>query len=159
VKEYRNNKNIVLPKKLPYYLEPAYVDNLGKVEDEDVKADISNFHSRVMDVGLETLNVLSPVRGVMETVLVPIELAIEKTGLPDMRAFVYTAKMKAESNLNGDPRGLTVDERAAIYLYTYESPLYRKLNELLRKEDRNFLKPFFFLPTHSTPSFTENQTC
>jgi hypothetical protein len=44
--------------------------------------------------------------------------------------------------------GLTVDQAAAIFLYTYEAPVrtqsvYAKLNAALREEDRNLVKPYF----------------
>ena len=44
---------------------------------------------------------------------------------------------------DGQLRGLSVDEAAAIALYTAESEFYRTLNVLLRNRSREALKPFF----------------
>jgi hypothetical protein len=42
-----------------------------------------------------------------------------------------------------DPHGLDADEAGALTLYTFESELYRRLNDLLRQRDRQRLRPFF----------------
>jgi hypothetical protein len=45
--------------------------------------------------------------------------------------------------VGGSGAGLTPDEIAAVYLYTTESPFYRKLNAALRAPDRNETAPWF----------------
>jgi len=39
--------------------------------------------------------------------------------------------------------GLSRDQKAAIHLYTCETPFYRILNNLMRERNRSHLKPFF----------------
>jgi len=120
------------------------------VEDQDeVKQTIQEssgdqFSTRVMDVALEKLSAMPPIRGVMQTELLPLEKAIEKTGISDMEAYVQMAMVSGEQNCENDANKLRSDEIAAIWLYTSDSPLYSKLNILLREEERQKIRPFFW---------------
>jgi hypothetical protein len=87
---------------------------------------------------------LGPITGVMESPLVDLMTAAEQTGVADMDAHGFMAVEKAEAlQADGQLRGLSVDEAAAIALYTAESEFYRTLNVLLRNRSREALKPFF----------------
>jgi len=61
-----------------------------------------------------------------------------------------------------DKYGLTLDEIAAIHLYTQESQFYKILNTYLRESDRNKIKSFFLYlrlmlsAMNKLPKITEN---
>jgi len=62
----------------------------------------------------------------------------------ETQAFICCAKKKAKRVLeNNDSEILNADEIAAINLYTQETPLYGKLNHLLRERNRTALRPAF----------------
>ncbi|CAF4763832.1 unnamed protein product [Rotaria socialis] len=48
----------------------------------------------------------------------------------------------AKENCNKNSNKLTLDESAAIYLYTMQSSFFSKLNETLQTENRNALRPW-----------------
>lgn len=52
-------------------------------------------------------------------------------------------KSKAGKEAIAKSAGVRADTAAAIYMYTCESPLYRKLNERLRARDRKVLLQYF----------------
>ena len=68
---------------------------------------------------------------------------------PNQKALVYSARLGAKRALKrakekGSPVAVLNEEEAgAVHLYTIESPLYKLLNEHLRKRDRSAFKPFF----------------
>ncbi|CAF3522094.1 unnamed protein product [Rotaria socialis] len=82
----------------------------------------------------------SPIHGYEDVPLQSLEEATERIiafvpGLMDNVA-------KAKLNCNRDSTILTLDESAAIYLYTMPIPLYSTLNKALRAENREELKPW-----------------
>jgi len=87
---------------------------------------------------------LGPISGVMQAPLLDLTSAAKQTDVNDIDMHAYMAVAKAEGlQASGELGGLTVDEAAAVALYTAESAFYRKLNECLRQRDRSALKPFF----------------
>ena len=65
------------------------------------------------------------------------------TGVPDVDAQAFMALEKAEElRADGHLGELTIDEAAAISLYTTESSFYSTLNRLLSQRDRQALAPF-----------------
>jgi hypothetical protein len=83
----------------------------------------------------------SPIYGYENQNIVPLEEAIEKI-LPFINNninYVTTAKQKCNRHSNL----LTLDESAAIYLYTMPTPLFTTLNTALRAKNRDALKPWF----------------
>ncbi len=108
-----------------------------------------NFSKRVVDFELDTTRV--PISGLNETPDVSFEEAVKKAHSSDselnkskMGGFIVCALDFAEDKLDQDKSiTLTMDEIAAINLYTQEGPFYKILNERLRNADRNKLKPFF----------------
>jgi hypothetical protein len=94
--------------------------------------------------------------------LVSLEEAVQPLHdlVPKIQDYVYVAK----ENSDNPAEGLTQDESASIKLYTmdwepFESCLHRQLNETLRSEDRQLLKPYFsylklmLTALHRLPSF------
>jgi len=87
---------------------------------------------------------LGPITGVMTAPLLDLMEAAQKTSVADVDSHAYIAIMKAqEAQANGTLGNLTIDEAAAITLYTAESDVYKTLNQLLRERKRELLKPFF----------------
>jgi hypothetical protein len=72
--------------------------------------------------------------------ILSIEEALEYviSDIPRVMDYVKTAKNKCNriSNI------LTLDESAAVYLYSMPSPVYDHLNKALRAQDHNTLKPW-----------------
>ena len=98
---------------------------------------------RLTDIPVDD-GALGPITGVMESPLVDLMTAAEQTGVANMDSHSFMAVEKAEAlQADGQLRGLSVDEAAAIALYTAESEFYRTLNVLLRNRSREALKPFF----------------
>ena len=86
---------------------------------------------------------LSAITGVMDAPLLDLAAAAATTGVPDVDAHAFMALEKAEElQANGQLSGLTIDEAAAIALYTAECEFYRTLNQLLSQADRQALTPF-----------------
>ena len=85
----------------------------------------------------ETYN---PISGFETEPLVSLEEAVQNIipFVSDIKKHVTTAKEKCRKNTP-----LSVNESAAIYLYTMPDSIYGKLNETLRNEDRSSLKPWF----------------
>ena len=83
----------------------------------------------------------SPIAGYEDQKIMPLENAVEKIVpfVKDVVQYANTAKEKCNriSDL------LTWDESAAIYLYTMPINFYSRLNETLRAENRDALKPWF----------------
>ena len=98
---------------------------------------------RLTDIPVDD-GALGPITGVMESPLVDLMTAAEQTGVADMDSHGFMAVEKAEAlQVEGQLHGLSVDEAAAIALYTAESELYSTLNVLLRNRRREALKPLF----------------
>jgi hypothetical protein len=100
--------------------------------------------SRFADV--ETNNKkLSPIYGYWGELLVSLEEATHRVShlIPHLARYVKEAKKRCHYP---NEHGLSKDESASIFLYTMEwgpESFYRVLNEALRAEDRQALKPFF----------------
>ena len=98
----------------------------------------------------------SPIFDYEDSPLLTLEEAVDEI-TPSIKNYVATAKKKC----NRRSILLTRDESASIYLYSMSSSLYFHLNDALRAEDREKLKPWFpFLKLFITalkklPSVTE----
>ena len=102
--------------------------------------------SRYLDAGEEPNKVLLPIRGYAKEPVLPLEDAVEPIygELNDLDIMVDTAKRNSKKPADG----LTSNESAAIQLYTMEweegnRSLYTTLNNTLRSERREPLKPWF----------------
>ena len=58
--------------------------------------------------------------------------------VPDVMKYVDTARRLCRQNTE-----LTIDESAAIYLYTMQNPFHQKLNQTLRAQEPRELEPWF----------------
>lgn len=102
--------------------------------------------TRFKDVSGEPLRMLLPIQGYENMPLVPLEDAVFPliSLVPQIKRMVYIVKERCE-----DPQdGLSIDESAAIMLYTLEwvpkqKSFYFILNNALRAENRQRLKPWF----------------
>jgi hypothetical protein len=108
--------------------------------------------TRLTDVGDEVdLENDCPLVGLHKAEALSFHEAVQRCagtlGLDDpdeLAAFLRCAVRKAERLLStGEREILSSDEIAAVNLYTQETPLYRKLNALLRKRSRKKLLPAF----------------
>ncbi|CAF1369533.1 unnamed protein product [Rotaria sp. Silwood1] len=106
--------------------------------------EISN--ARFLDAREEPRRILLPIRGYAKEPLLPLEEAVKPIDdqLDDLDIMVDTAKQNSKKPADG----LTQDESAAIHLYTMQweesnVSLYTKLNNILRSERREPLKPWF----------------
>ena len=105
-----------------------------------------NTNARFLDAGDEPNQVLLPIRGYAKEPLLPLVEAVELINdqLDDLDMMVDTAIRNSKKPADG----LNTNESAAIHLYTmqWEEPnvsLYTKLNNILRSERREPLKPWF----------------
>ena len=100
-------------------------------------------NSRFVTGGLSELQAVnrSPIFGYQHLSIVSLEQAMEKIIpiVPEVKEYIPLAKQ----NCNRTSSVLTWDESAAIYLYSMPMSFFRRLNEFLRAEDRNSLKPWF----------------
>ena len=86
---------------------------------------------------------LSPITGLAKLPKVPLMDAVAAMGLDEMVHYAFVATERgAEVAEAGDPHGLDGDEAGSLVLYTMESPLYARLNQLLRDQRRQALQPF-----------------
>jgi hypothetical protein len=83
----------------------------------------------------------SPIFGYQHLHITSLEQAMEKIIpiVPEVKEYVPLAKQ----HCNRDSSVLTWDESAAIYLYSMPVGFFTCLNESLRAENRNALKPWF----------------
>ena len=89
------------------------------------------------------LKMLSPITGLAKLPKVPLMDAVAAMGLDEMVHYAFVATERgAEVAEAGDPHGLDGDEAGSLVLYTMESPLYARLNQLLRDQRRQALQPF-----------------
>jgi hypothetical protein len=107
---------------------------------------MKSFSLRVQDV--ETDDNFNPVTGLEEVPLVGLADALHHAQETDkqLRGLNLTLNRQCAlkfGRMQAKQAGevLSVDEIAAIHLYTQESPFYRLLNERLRERDRTKLKP------------------
>jgi hypothetical protein len=102
---------------------------------------------RLVDAHLEVdLKNESVLTGVANLPLLPVRdtLSPSLVGLSqeEFDACLWTAQRKAQSLHKAGAELLSDDEIAAIHIYTQETPLYSRLNQLLRARDRAQLKPW-----------------
>lgn len=102
--------------------------------------------SRFIDAGEESDQTLAPIKGYEKALLVSLKEAVQpiKSLLYDVDSMVETARRNSRKPADG----LTVDESAAIHLYTMQWPdphpsLYTILNQRLRSKNRNTLVSWF----------------
>ena len=101
----------------------------------------AGFFSRLSDLG--TVKPLPPISGWRGVPSVSILEAVSPLDLDDKEVFCESALDYAREYLSAHKdSNLTLDEAAAINLYTQEF-LYKKLNNLLRDKDRKKLVPWF----------------
>jgi uracil DNA glycosylase len=98
---------------------------------------------RLQEVKEEAKVVLPPVAGVLAGPPVPFLDAVgplfgEVAGLE-----YYAQRSHQFGRQNAGAGELSAEEVAAVYLYTTESPFYRRLNGALREPDRGKVTPFF----------------
>jgi len=101
-------------------------------------------NSRFVDKNLSELQDAnhSPIFGYEELPLLTLEESVQELVplVPHVMNYVITANKK----FNRHSSLLTRDESVAIYVYTIpDISFFRSLNEALRNEDRNALKPWF----------------
>ncbi|CAF4043775.1 unnamed protein product, partial [Rotaria sp. Silwood1] len=106
----------------------------------------SNVVNRFLDAGQEPTKTLTPIEGYEKKSLVSLEEAVTQIEPPiyNLKTMVWSAKR----NSRNPSDNLTPDESASIHLYTMEWPethqsIYFLLNQKLRSEKRNELKPWF----------------
>ena len=116
-------------------------------------ADAESAAGRLLDAEAEEdLENTVPLLGVFDAELLCLSDAVARTGALDeasQKAVLYSAKQGAKRALKrakekGTPAAsLSEDEAGAVHLYTLESPLYKQMNQHLRRRDRSAFKPFF----------------
>lgn len=82
-----------------------------------------------------------PIEGYEDEELMTLENAVKKIASSVRNIGKYVNDAKQRCNVNSNI--LTLDQSAAIYLYTMSTPFFSRLNETLRAEDRSALKPWF----------------
>jgi hypothetical protein len=119
---------------------------------ESKKSGADGFTERVTDaeMGVESVSMMTPITGVGDLALVPLETAVEPLGdaVPKLGTHVFAAQTYAEECAAGKSHGLTAEHVAAIHLYTQEwtvaeQSLYAQMNANLRNSDRTKIKPYF----------------
>ncbi|CAF1408636.1 unnamed protein product [Rotaria sordida] len=102
---------------------------------------------RFSDITGEPCRMLMPIQGYEKKPLVTLEEAVEPivSYVPDVKRMAYIAKMKCAEL---SPGGLPIDRAASITLYSMEwepqeECLYYVLNQTLRNENRQKVKPWF----------------
>ena len=104
--------------------------------------------ARLLDADLEKdLKNECVLTGVSGLPLLPIQdtLSPSLTGLSqeEYDACLWTARRKAQNVMKTGNEALTENEIAAINIYTQETPIYSRINQMLRARDRIQLKPWF----------------
>lgn len=98
---------------------------------------------RFVDNNVSELNQANknPIYGLEDVPISTLEEAVKSliSIVPNVKEYAYTAMQNCEK----DSIPMTDNESAAIYLYTMQTAFFRLLNEKLRAEDRNDLKPWF----------------
>lgn len=109
---------------------------------------------RLQEVAAEIKEVLPAITGVGETPLMSFADAVKplagaSSGMEhyfkrsQQYAEAQAAQASAVASTGISGAAISADEIAAVYLYTTESPFYRKLNAALRAIDRGEAKPWF----------------
>ncbi|CAF2114819.1 unnamed protein product [Rotaria magnacalcarata] len=100
---------------------------------------------RMSDIAKEPLEILMPIGGYEDMLLVSLEIAVEPltSFLPAVQSYAYAVKERCENPSDG----LTPDQSAAIMLYSMgwkplDKCLYVALNATLRSKDRSKLEPW-----------------
>ena len=113
-------------------------------------AAVKHSKSRAVDFGDPVPDSLAPIIGVFDEKANPlISFTQAVAAMPlELSSFVWSAKKFARSAAGkaaiAARPGMADDGAMAIWLYTAESPLYVRLNELLRGGDRSSLRGGFF---------------
>jgi hypothetical protein len=102
---------------------------------------------RFVDLSDEPLIMMTPIKGYEKMPLVSLEEAIQPL-IPSMSAIEQMAYITKQRCLKSTSSHLSVDQSAAIMLYTMEwapkeESVYFILNKCLRNEDRQSLTPWF----------------
>jgi len=104
--------------------------------------------NRISDVGREELNFIGPIDNLFDTPLCSFETSLSRLNSSDknLKNHSNLSKLFAKDKLFNNPNErLTVDEIAAINLYTreWDPSIYKPMNIALRKEDRSVLHNWF----------------
>eukprot|EP00698_Gefionella_okellyi_P004356 TRINITY_DN14028_c0_g1_i1.p1 TRINITY_DN14028_c0_g1~~TRINITY_DN14028_c0_g1_i1.p1 ORF type:complete len:285 (+),score=36.64 TRINITY_DN14028_c0_g1_i1:58-912(+) len=109
----------------------------------------ASFADRISLVLQEPLIMLDLLDGIGSLQQLHLSKAVELCGLVagDKRSW-WATKFISESFPSGIPFALTMDEAAAVHLYTQQwinpdDSLYRRLNAALRNADRVLIRPYF----------------
>jgi hypothetical protein len=99
----------------------------------------NGFKDRIISDPKETNR--NPIEGYQDMPVLTLEKAVERIIpiLPQVKNYAIQAK----HNCNRNSIHLTLDESAAIYLYTMPTKFFETLNDALRIENRHQLKPWF----------------
>ena len=125
--------------------------SISKIVDEIALADptASALASRLMDIELSGRNTPATfIIGLSDTVMLSLADAIAQINKPPYQDLGVKLRGAAEWALYNACNfvtlgNLTVDQAAAIHIYSMPTPLYPALNTALRNEDRATLKSFF----------------
>jgi uracil DNA glycosylase len=99
---------------------------------------------RLQDVEDIVAEALGPITGIGALPLLPFPDAVAPVAALLKKGLVHPVKMSLKFGAELKNRmGLSIDEVAALYLYTTQSPLYRRLNETLRDPKRVRAEPYF----------------
>ena len=92
------------------------------------------------DIPKNTTDNHNPIFGYQGISITTLEEAVKDLALyvPAIEIYADQAKEHCKKNTK-----LTVDESAAIYLYTMQTSFHSKLNDALRTEDREKIQPWF----------------
>jgi len=106
-------------------------------------------HSRFTDGNNEKGEFLNPITGFAKQPLLSLtdSLSLVKKSVEGLDGFIWVS-LKWAKSMKSIPYGLSVDEAAAINIYTREwatreDSLYYILNKNLREANRQLIKPFF----------------
>jgi hypothetical protein len=139
-------------------LDQGQVAEVMENSDNAPKASLTNDHrivdiiaqepnSMVTDISNDTRAHLTPIVGYADEPLLPLFKACAP-----LTNIIHNLSFYVQMALNETPEeppdGLTIDESAAIRLYTFEwdgshRSLYSMLNHTLKKDDRKLLRPYF----------------
>mmetsp|Transcript_7001 Transcript_7001/g.9409 ORF Transcript_7001/g.9409 Transcript_7001/m.9409 type:complete len:493 (-) Transcript_7001:22-1500(-) len=102
-----------------------------------------SFLERLEGAKHEQMVEMDPIRGISDLPIPTFAKAMEKVSqvIRGLDAYVSVAKTVAQTLTS--PAGLTVDERAALYIYTQECDFYRKMNAFLREGEKKKLSSLF----------------
>jgi uracil DNA glycosylase len=135
---------------------PSVGWNQGQAHDEETAGRMGAFIAstmelhkmyleRLQEVKEEAQEALAPVVGVLATPALPFPDALGPllSAIAGLEYFVQRAHQYGQQKAGPEAADLSAGEIAAVYLYTTESPFYRRLNASLRDRDREQVRPFF----------------